>query len=264
MFRDVSQNKQAFTLIELLVVIAIIGILAAATSAVIFKIARDSAYDSNIKQSLSHLRNVAAELFYSASPNSYASVCFDAPLDLILKEAERGGTDDVDYQCLATTDAWVAIFPLRRGNYWCADGRGASREVLGFVPYTYTGYVNCVSALGSDPEPDAPPEGSDPGNTAPILSLAGNLEIEIWSPSGNPFSGGAWHKYQEPGYTAVDNEDGNIKGGVITVGPTLIAEGGPSNCKEYTYTLVYSVTDSGGLSDGPDTRTIVHHKCNAP
>ena len=126
--------------------------------------------------------------------------------------------------------------------------------------------MKCIHAIAPDPEPDPPPppEGGGGGNTAPVLTLLGSASIEIWSPSNNPFKGGAWHKFHEPGYTAIDAEDGDLRGSVAVLGPTLISSGGPKNCREKTYELVYSVSDSGGLSDGPDTRTVLHHKCHGP
>ena len=96
------------------------------------------------------------------------------------------------------------------------------------------------------------------------MTLLGSTNVEIWSPSNNPFKGGAWHKYHEPGFTATDAEDGDLTAEVVVNGPNLIQTYGPKSCKIKEYEIYYSVTDSDGNSDGPDTRYITHHKCHGP
>lgn len=67
-------------------------------------------------------------------------------------------------------------------------------------------------------------------NNAPVITLFG----------ANPFTVTQGGTYVEPGFEAVDEEDGNITGSVIVTGsvnPSVIGQ----------YTLNYSVTDSGGL-----------------
>lgn len=274
--------KQAFTVVEVLIGLSIVGLLTAAVLIAADEF-REAAHDSNVRQSLAHVRNVAEEVYYGTYPNSYLPVCFDSPVDLILKDATTAsGFEEDGYQCMSTSETWVTVFPLKNGNYWCSDSSGNSVEVGGFIPYTGDEYMKCIYALALDPDPALPPAPGEslteeeeeaqlppppppvPSNTPPVLTLLGDTMIEIWSPSNNPFRGGAWHKFHEPGYAATDVQDGNLLGEVIVLGPTLIDSGGPKNCKENTYRLVYSVTDSGGLSDGPDVRTVLHHKCLGP
>jgi len=79
-----------------------------------------------------------------------------------------------------------------------------------------------------------------PGNTAPVITLVG----------ANPVTLTVGDVYTEPGYTATDTEDGDLTASVS------INDGGLNTAVAGTYTITYSVTDSGSLSDTA-TRTVV-------
>ncbi len=257
-------KRKGFTLIELLVVLTIIGVLSGVINTAFIGV-REKAKDSVIKQSLSSIRNSAEEVYYRTYPNTYLPVCFDTMVDLILKDtAGLGDATGVDfqYQCLSTNQAWVAIFPLSDGSYWCSDGLGRSIGVDGFIEYASEEYLDCFDAVSETPEVIEPPSGD--GSPVPVLTLAGASTITIWSPSGNPFKGGAWHKFHEPGFTSIDAQDGDITTSVLVNGPNLESTTGPKSCRVYTYTVEYSITDSNGNFAGPEIRTVIHNKCNEP
>ena len=262
MTRHISWDD-GFTLIELLIVLAIIGILGGTISTTLTQ-AKLRAQDSLVKQSLSSIRNVAEEVYFTSYPNTYLPVCFESMVDLILNDlSEVTGATEQNYQCMSSSNSWIAIFPLQSGGYWCSDGFGRSLPVDGFIEYSSPEYMDCILAVQEDPEVEAPPEdgGGEGSQATPVITLTGGSFIEIWSNSGNPFKGGAWHKFHEPGYSAYDAEDGDISTDVVVVGPTLINSGGPKSCKEYTYELDYTVTNSGQISSTLGTRTVLHHKC---
>jgi len=75
--------------------------------------------------------------------------------------------------------------------------------------------------------------------TAPVVTLRGRdvvtLEVD--------------KRYEEPGYTANDNYDGDITGKVVV-------EGSVDHTKLGEYTLVYKVTDSSGNRAGEKRRTV--------
>jgi hypothetical protein len=77
-----------------------------------------------------------------------------------------------------------------------------------------------------------------PTNTSPTITLNG----------ANPMSLNVGSQFTDPGCTATDTEDGNITYKVATAGSVNIYSAG-------TYTLTYSVTDSGNLSVSK-TRTV--------
>ncbi len=124
------------------------------------------------------------------------------------------------------------------------------------------GFIDYPNDLGCDSLPDADEVNTPLANTPPVLTLTGANPYEFWNPSMNPFVGEGNNKYQEPGYTAIDSEQGVISNQVVVTGPTLIS-GTTGGCRIYTYQFVYQIIDAGGLSDG-DTRTVIHHKCNQP
>ncbi len=266
----VRRKLTGFTLIELLIVLSIVTIL----SNVVFSTyvdARDTAHDANVKLVLSSLRSSATDDFFSHDPYSFATVCQGTPVDLALVNlGNMVGIQNSDYQCTASTNEWAIVFPLRKAQYWCTDGLGFSNIVTGFLASNLPGQINCQNATYSSPAPEDPPPPPVPippppsPNTAPAITLNGANPFTFWSPSANPFTGngvGA-NKYNEPGYTALDAEDGNISPAVFITGPTLLSQSGPNSCKIYTYSIVYGVTDSEGLSAPYKTRTVIHHKCN--
>nr|WP_255701111.1 DUF5011 domain-containing protein [Microbulbifer sp. YPW16] len=78
----------------------------------------------------------------------------------------------------------------------------------------------------------APPPDSVSGNSPPTISLAGGSRVTL--AYGTP--------YEEPGFSAVDEEDGDISDQVATEGDD-IDEYAPG-----TYTVVYTVVDSAGAT----------------
>ncbi len=260
--------KKGFTLVELLVALTIIGLLAGASVAT-FKGAREKAKASLVKQNLSSIRSTAEEVYFTSYPNTYLPVCFESMVDLILKDlGDATAVEDQDYQCLSSSDRWLAIFPLATGGYWCSDGLGRSLPVDGFVPYSSPEYMDCLLAIEPEPEVVPPPDGEtgEPGGSTatPVITLSGASTVDLYSKSNNPFKGGAWHKFHEPGYSASDAFDGDISLDIVVVGPTLVSQGGPNSCKTKTYEMEYSVTNSGGNSASTATRTIIHHRCKQP
>jgi len=258
--------KRGFTLIELLVALAIIGILSVSVS-ILAGGAKDKARDSLVKQNLSSIRFSAEEVYFTNYPHTYLPVCFDSIVDLILKDLDRVVLESgQNYQCLSSTEEWLAIFPLRNGGYWCSDGKGRSMGVDGFVEFSSSEYMDCTRAVEEDAEVETPPPpASGGGSTAtPVITLNGSSEITIYSQSNNPFRGGAWHKYHEPGYGASDAQDGEISEDIVVIGPNLVSQGGPNSCKQYVYEISYTVVNSGGISSNPVTRTVTHNRCHEP
>jgi len=78
-----------------------------------------------------------------------------------------------------------------------------------------------------------------PVNDAPVLTLLGSTPVTIEAGS----------VYSDAGSIATDVEDGNITTGIVMTGTVDTMTVG-------SYTLTYHVTDSGGLSATPVTRTV--------
>ncbi|THB69161.1 MAG: DUF5011 domain-containing protein [Gammaproteobacteria bacterium] len=78
----------------------------------------------------------------------------------------------------------------------------------------------------------------EPTNSAPVLILNGNDPMTIY----------VGETFVDPGATASDSEDGDLTSEIVTTGYV------DSNTID-TYTLTYTATDSGGLSD-TKTRTV--------
>jgi hypothetical protein len=85
-----------------------------------------------------------------------------------------------------------------------------------------------------------------PGNTAPVISLIGSSTITIDQDT----------TFTDPGATATDNEDGDLTSSIITTGSVTTSSPG-------TYTLTYSITDSGSLTDSI-TRTVIVNATQDP
>jgi hypothetical protein len=77
-------------------------------------------------------------------------------------------------------------------------------------------------------------------NTPPVITLSG----------ANPLSLTVGQSFVEPGYTALDAEEGNITSRVVVSGSVNTSTAG-------TYTLYYNVSDSKGLAATQVTRTVI-------
>ena len=83
--------------------------------------------------------------------------------------------------------------------------------------------------------------GSSPRrNTYPSITLTGNAVITITKND----------SYTDAGATASDTEDGNITSSIVKTGTVNTGTSG-------TYTIIYNVSDSGGLSATEITRTVI-------
>ena len=83
-------------------------------------------------------------------------------------------------------------------------------------------------------------------NSRPVLILtSGDLTLNVGD------------TYIEPGFTATDNEDGDITGSVVVSGSVNTGVAG-------VYTLTYNVTDSGGATAIQQTRTITVNSVSSP
>ena len=76
-------------------------------------------------------------------------------------------------------------------------------------------------------------------NTPPVITILGS----------NPLNLTVGQVFTDPGATALDAEDGNLTSSIVVTGTVNTSIAG-------TYTITYSVTDSGGLSD-TKTRTVI-------
>jgi hypothetical protein len=98
-------------------------------------------------------------------------------------------------------------------------------------PFVSGGIYYCVAfnVLNSVP----------PANTPPVITLVGSSTVNLI----------VGQTFTDPGATAADTQDGNLTSQIVVTGTVSTSTTG-------TYTLVYSVTDSGGLS-ASTTRTII-------
>ena len=138
--------KKGFTLIELLVVVGIIGILAAVVL-VSLSSAKARGVNAAVKNNLSEA-HVQAALFYDTGL-SYEAVCAVSGTNTIgsfVNAAERAYKGSVTSyadatpslyntaQCHDSTNAWVAIVPLKESTSaspltWCVDSTGISKQI---------------------------------------------------------------------------------------------------------------------------------------
>lgn len=131
---------RGFTLIELLVVIAIIGILSSVVLASL-NTARAKGADAAIKSSLNNMRAQAENVYDSASPNSYATICSDTTIANAIAQAKStsgitAATVAYGTAASATVAAchangatgWAISVPLKSNSALsaCVDGTGQS------------------------------------------------------------------------------------------------------------------------------------------
>ena len=97
-----------------------------------------------------------------------------------------------------------------------------------------------AATISEDERQQPPPPREPPAeNAAPVITLAGSAEMSI------PVNS----VYAEPGYAAIDLEDGNLAGSVAITGTVDTAQTG-------TYRLYYDVTDSSGNAAVQQVRTV--------
>lgn len=107
---------------------------------------------------------------------------------------------------------------------------------------------NVLKGTGTTTPTTTPPGGGGGSatNTPPTISLIGENPITI-TVGGN---------FTDPGATAIDTEDGSLTDKIIVSGDSVA-----STTAIGTYTTIYSVTDSGGLSASTTRNVVV---ANAP
>ena len=81
-------------------------------------------------------------------------------------------------------------------------------------------------------------QGAEPVNTPPVITRIGSSSMDVTR----------GHTFTDPGATATDAEDGDLTSSIVRTGSVDTSTVG-------TYTLTYTVTDSGGLSASV-TRTV--------
>lgn len=109
------------------------------------------------------------------------------------------------------------------------------------------------SGCHTDGDPNNPTTydpNDDLENTAPVITVLGQ----------NPFSGTDGDAYVDAGAIALDVEDGNITLQIVTSGTIATT----TTLSLGSFTVIYSVTDSGGLSDQDSRSLAVQPKNNPP
>ena len=89
------------------------------------------------------------------------------------------------------------------------------------------------------PPPEQQPPPPPPENAVPVITLVGSAEMSIPVDS----------VYTEPGYAAIDPEDGNLTSSVTVTGTVDATQAG-------TYRLYYDVADSSGSAAVQQVRTV--------
>lgn len=216
-----TRSTAAFTLLELLVVIAVIGILATVMMSSI-GVSRARAEDVKTKAVLSSVRTTAQnDAILQGSFQTICSSGSDVHAVISTLASQKGLSSD-EYSCMATTDQFAVIFPLKaETGYWCVDATGSATVVSGLDINGSPAYSCGVISASS--------------NASPTIVLNGP------NPDSTPFYG----TYPDPGYSASDPEDGNITSSVTKT--TVLVESQPEiYCSPFHHRITYSVTDSDG------------------
>lgn len=138
--------RAGFTLIELLVIAAIISLLASVILVAMGE-SRKEARDAAIKTSLTEIRKAAALLYdKKGTYESDEGVC-DATDTTLSDSGDFGRIKDyIEKQngvvsCNDTNTGYAVISSLNKGNCWCIDWQGDSKEV------ELSGEESCASVL---------------------------------------------------------------------------------------------------------------------
>lgn len=159
---------------------------------------------------------------YQPLPNLSTQVLFD-------REGIVGATSttvlqvDLPRRCASQIDAWFGLGPENLDNS---------------NPYFYPN-IPYVLTYGFAGEGSCTQIGLGNTNTAPVITVVGS----------NPVILDLNSKFVDPGATALDLQDGNLTSEIVAVSTVNTSIAG-------SYTITYSVTDSGGLSD-TEVRTVI-------
>ena len=238
-----NRFSRGFTLVEILVIVAIIALITGITLASI-KSSKNKAVDVDTRKTLSEiaLKAEGQEIAPGVIDYSKAFTTIAAPTAIVDLAAKLNITDS-DYQYITTPTSYAIVFPLKKGGYYCVDSasRATGKEVTGLIETT--GPQNCSNATRVVVRPpgwdgDGKGGGGGGGNQAPVITLYGA------NPDPQTYYANDPNSYSEPGYAALDPEDGDITSLVVvsTVVITSYVECHASTYKEYT------VTDSGGAT----------------
>lgn len=116
-----------------------------------------------------------------------------------------------------------------------------------FVKAYHAAYPDTTNANGVVPVCAVFDKKAD-ANTPPTIMVLGN----------NPFTLTVGYEFTDPGATSTDAEDGDLTDEIVVSGDTVA-----STTPIGSYTISYSVTDSGGLS-ASTTRTVVLQAASTP
>lgn len=122
-----------FTLVELLAVLTIISLMAVIVL-VRMGTGKEEGRDTGIKASLTEVRKAAEILYTNNVPVSYEGVCDDSDGSLA-NSGDFGRIENFiernngEVSCKDSDEAYAVISSLNRGNCWCVDSEGSSKEV---------------------------------------------------------------------------------------------------------------------------------------
>ncbi len=243
-YKHKHKKKTGFTVIELLIAIGIIVVI----SAIIFAFlsnSRAKAADARTQETLGTVRTVATE--DKITQESFESTFADGgrAYEVVEELAKQQGLVAGEYAYHASPEAFVVAFPLKaQSGYWCVDAEGISKKVEGLPVGSEPYHCGNVVASGGGASSD------DEEGEAPEITLVG----------GSPYYTGRCEgsfcippAYSEPGYEALDAEDGDLTA-AVTVDHYYCQFGGGICQAQYSlpcgevveFIERYRVTDSDG------------------